>query len=249
MNKSFINKFCRKFGFEIHGTGYLQSVQKTSFKEDAFLKQQEITGQGTRVIVDIGANVGDTVLRYHALFPKAEIYAFEPFPDSFTTLQNRVSGIETVTGYQKAISDKSGTKEFFVNHNTATNSLLQPQKMGLSSDKEVANKLVIVVDVLSIDDFCTTNKIETIDILKLDIQGGELAALRGAAKMLKEKKINLIYTEAYFKQQYVDQPLLHDISTYLQQYDYFIQDIYEPIYGKGSLAWCDAIFLKGNRKL
>ena len=41
MNKNSINKFTRKFGFEIHGTGYIQSIKKSSFKEDS-LKFSEI---------------------------------------------------------------------------------------------------------------------------------------------------------------------------------------------------------------
>jgi FkbM family methyltransferase len=244
MKKSFINQYCRKFGFEIHGTGFIQSLEKVSFKEDAFVKQQEIMGKNLSVIFDVGANVGDIALRYSELFSNAAIYAFEPFPDSFQALQNNIAGKSKITPYQKAIAAIAGEQTFFVNYNADTNSLLPSQKMGLSSDKQVANKGEIKVAVWTIDDFCKEKGIGFIDILKLDIQGGELAALNGAANMLAENKIGLIYTEAYFRQQYVDQPLFHDISKYLEQFGYFIQDIYSPIYGKGSLAWCDAIFLK-----
>jgi hypothetical protein len=77
----------------------------------------------------------------------------------------------------------------------------------------------------------------------MDIQGAELLALKGAIKLLEEKKIGLIYTETYFRRQYNNQPLFHEISKFLADYGYYIQDIYSPIYGKGSIAWCDAIFL------
>ncbi len=247
MNKSIVNKYCRKFGFEIHGTGYMQSVEKNTFKEDAFLKQHELSEGNCAVIFDVGANIGDTAISYHQLFPAAKIYAFEPFPASFTSLSDRVSGISKIRTFQNGIADRSGKMKFYVNHNTSTNSLLVPQKMGLSSDKQVANKNNIEVEVITIDNFCEANNIIAIDILKLDIQGGELAALKGAAKMLANKKINLIYTEAYFRQQYIDQPLLHEISTYLYQYGYCMQDMYNPIYGKGALAWCDVIFIKESK--
>jgi FkbM family methyltransferase len=243
MKKSLINKYCRKFGFEIHGTGFMQSIQKTSFKEDAFLKQQKIINGSVNVIFDIGANRGEVCLLYQATFPEAVIYAFEPFPESYNILIAGFKDNKNIIPYQKAIGDKPCKKTFFVNYNADTNSLLEPQKTGLSSDKQVENKNEIEVEVWTIDDFCYKNGIKKIDILKLDIQGGELAALKGAEKMLKEKSVKLIYTEAYFVQQYVDQPLLYDIANYLKQFDYHIQDIYSPIYGKGSLAWCDAIFL------
>jgi FkbM family methyltransferase len=238
-----INKYCKRLGFEIHGTGYMQSLQKASFKENAFLKQKELMNGKADIIFDIGANYGDVALQYHGLFPRATIYAFEPFPASFAIMQHKIAKTVNIIASEKAIADKPGKRSFFVNRNVDTNSLLMPQKMGLSSDKQVENKQQIEVEAITIDDFCREQNVRHIDILKLDIQGGELAALKGAERMLQEKRVRLIYSEAYFREQYVQQPLFHDISKYLKQFDYYLQDIYNPIYGKGSIAWCDAVFL------
>jgi FkbM family methyltransferase len=242
LRKSFINKICRRFGFEVHGTGYMQALQKSTFQEDAFNKQTEFI-KSANIIFDIGANSGQISLQYNSLFPSAIIHAFEPFPDMYKTLCENTGQLHNISAHQVAVGEKKGKSIFFVNHNVDTNSLLEPQKIGLSSDKQVVNKDKIEVDVISIDEFCEANSVNQIDILKLDIQGGELAALEGAKKMLGAKNIKLIYTEAYFRKQYVGQPLFHDISSYLEQYGYFVQDIYNPIYGKGSIAWCDAVFL------
>jgi len=220
----------------------MQALQRSTFREDAFNKQAEFI-KSADTIFDIGANSGQISLQYHSLYPSAIIYAFEPFPVMFKTLGENTGQVNEISIHKTAIGEKKGKSAFFVNQNVDTNSLLEPQKMGLSSDKQVVNNDKIEVDVISIDEFCQFNSISQIDILKLDIQGGELAALRGAEKMLAAKKIKLIYTEAYFRKQYVNQPLFHDISSYLEQYGYFVQDIYNPIYGKGSIAWCDAIFL------
>lgn len=246
MNKTFINNITRKFGFEVHGNGFIQSVQKNSFKEDAFAKQKEILGANARLIFDIGANVGDISLRYAELFPGAKIYAFEPFGESYNILQQRVNENHKIKTIQKAIGETVSSMQFYVNNNADTNSLLQSKKMGLSSDSQVANKTSINVDVITLDSFCEQHQINTIDILKMDIQGAELSALKGAANMMAQKKIRLIYTETYFRQQYINQPLFQDIALWLQQYDYFVQDLYNPIYGNGSLAWCDAIFLPAS---
>lgn len=246
MDKNSINKYLRKLGFEVHGVGYIQKMQKSSFKEDAFIKQKEITGTKVSCIFDIGANRGDTVMQYHNLFQSATIYAFEPFPDSYRIMAQKVKGLQNIVLVQKAIADKTGKSVLFVNNSVDTNSLLPSKTTGISSDKMVANKGQIEVDVYTIDQFCTDNSIDHIDILKLDIQGGELAALKGCTKMLAGKKIDLIYTETYFIQQYVGHPLFHEISGYLNQHDYHIQDLYDPYYGKGAIAWCDAIFLPGT---
>lgn len=243
MNKSLLNRITRKFGFEIHGNGFIQSLKKTSFKEDAFSKQKELLAGVVSTIFDVGANVGQITLQYAALFPGADIYAFEPFPATFAVLKANTVNIKKIQVEEMALSDARELRTFYVNHNADTNSLLEPTRMGLSSDAQVVNKSVMSVQADTIDAYCLRHTINSIDILKLDIQGGELAALQGASAMLAEKKIKLIYTETYFRKQYMNQPLFHEIADFLSTHKYYVQDFYNPIYGKGSIAWCDAIFL------
>lgn len=241
MNKRLLNKYCQKLGFEIHGTGYLQSVKKQSFKEDPFKIQKELVGNCS-TIFDIGANRGEITLKYTELFPSATVFAFEPFPDSFKILESKFSSNKRTACFQKAIGSVNTKGNLFVNRNVDTNSLLSPIKMGLSSDQQVKNVGVVEVDICTIDEFCRNRSIDSIDILKLDIQGSELSALAGATELLKSKRIKMIYTEVYFKKQYQDQPLFPDISKFVEQYGYHLQDFYNPIYGKGDLVWCDVIF-------
>ena len=241
MNKGLLNRYFQKFGFEIHGTGYLQSISKGSFKDDPFEIQKEMAGNCS-TIFDIGANRGEITLKYTELFPSATIFAFEPFTDSFKVLESEFASNERIHCFQKAIGAINGKGKLFVNRNVDTNSLLSPVKMGLTSDQQVKNVGVVEVEIRTIDDFCKGKSIDCIDILKLDIQGGELSALTGATQLLKSKRIRMIYTEVYFKKQYQDQPLFPDICKFLEQYDYHLQDFYNPIYGKGDLVWCDVIF-------
>jgi hypothetical protein len=114
MNKSLINRFFGKFGFEIHGTGFIQSIQKISFKEDPLLRQKEIVGSNARIIFDIGANRGDVALQYKALFPSSVIYAFEPFPETFNILVSNISKVNNIIAYQKAIANKAQKKNYFL---------------------------------------------------------------------------------------------------------------------------------------
>ena len=243
LNKERLNRFLHKFGFEVHGLGYMQSLKKNSFKEDAFRVQQEILGDTVKVIFDVGANRGNTVMEYRGLFPGATIFAFEPFADTYDHLSQKMKGMKNIFCIQSAISDTVGTKTLFVNNNIDTNSLLPSISSGLSSDKQVITRGKVEVLTETIDEFCKTRNIRQVDILKLDIQGGELAALKGAQELLCNKKIRLIYTESFFKGQYLDQPLFYDIANYLRGFKYHLKDIYDPHYGKGAIAWCDCIFL------
>jgi FkbM family methyltransferase len=242
--KATLNKFLRKFGAEIHGTGYLQALAKNEFKKDVFSVKRDLLGENVKVIFDVGANRGDVAQIYSNTFPEANVYAFEPFPASFSTLQQRFSGNSRISCYQMAVAEDNQPRTFYVNKNVDTNSLLKPQNTGLSSDKQVENLTQIEVQSLTLDDFCASEKIEKVDILKMDIQGGEFSALRGAQNLLKEGKISLVYSEVYFIEQYEKQPLFHDISKLLFQYGYTLQDIYSPIYGQGNIAWADVVFVK-----
>jgi FkbM family methyltransferase len=243
MKKETVNKFLRRFGVELHGLGFIQSIKKSDFQENAFDVQQKLMVNVPKVIFDIGANRGNTVIKYANLFPTAKIYAFEPFVGTFEILKDNVKDISNINIFNFAIAEKIGETVFYSNKNEDTNSILSSSKIGLSSDEQVKTIGQTIVNTETIDSFCSIHKIDKIDILKMDIQGAELLALKGAIKLLEEKKIGLIYTETYFRRQYNNQPLFHEISKFLADYGYYIQDIYSPIYGKGSIAWCDAIFL------
>src|SRR5258708_5417149 len=198
INKSLISHYCRMLGFEVHGAGYMQAIRKQSFQDNAFEKQREIIGERGRVIFDIGANRGNVTEKYLKMFPNASVFAFEPYPDTYEALKGRFKIEANVSCHKYAISDSTGQQTFYVNKNIDTNSILKPKKSGLSSDVQVQNEKVITVEATTVDLFCKSNQINQIDILKMDIQGGELSALKGSIELLKLKKIRLIYLETFF---------------------------------------------------
>lgn len=243
MKKESINKILRRFGVELHGLGFIQSLKKSDFRQNAFDVQKKLLHNNTRVIFDVGANRGDIALKYSILFPNSKVYAFEPFEETFKKLNINVKGNPNINIYNFAIADKIGNAVFNSNKNEDTNSMLSSAKIGLSSDEQVKTIDQTIVNTLTLDSFCSSNHIDGIDILKMDIQGAELLALKGATRLLAEKRIKLIYSETYFRRQYNNQPLFHEISAFLTQYGYYLQDIYSPIYGGGKIVWCDSIFL------
>ena len=247
ISKRSINKIAGRFGVELHGKGYLQALAKAEFKKNCFEVQQQLIHKKNPLIFDLGANRGNVVEQYLSYFPSAIIHAFEPFPDSYNILNERYANNPKVFCLPKAVSSDNAIKEFFVNKNVDTNSLLKPKVTGLSSDNQVSNVATIKVESIILDDYCARENIDHIDILKMDIQGGEYDALKGLKNLLSEKRISLIYSEVYFVEQYERQPLFHDISKLLFQYGYQLQDIYNPIYGQGCIAWADVIFTKNPK--
>jgi hypothetical protein len=70
-----------------------------------------------------------------------------------------------------------------------------------------------------------------------------MEVLKGVANFLTERRIKIIYTESYFEQQYINQPLFHEIAAYLYSYGFVLQDIYDPYFSSSRILWCDSLFV------
>jgi FkbM family methyltransferase len=131
---------------------------------------------GLRVL-DLGAHIGwYSLLAAAAVGPTGAVHAFEPDPGNCRFLRHNValnglSGIVQISS--KAIADYSGSTRFFAD---ARNSLKS------SSELASARADAIEVECTTIDDALPSA--ESIDVVKLDVEGAELAALAGMERTL-----------------------------------------------------------------
>jgi FkbM family methyltransferase len=235
-----------KAGF--HRMGYDIRKRLGGFHEDANADLKLLTkGRKVETVFDLGANVGWVSLTFEGLFPHATIYAFEPFEETFNTLSERCRGHERIRPNRMAVTDLVGQKRFFFNKFNATNSLL-PASAGSGDyvDPEwMAGQGSVEVPTTTLRHFCADRQIDRIQILKMDIQGGELMALQGASPLLEAGAIDLIYTEVMFAELYEGQASFIDLCRFLEPFGYVLYGLYDLNYGKktGVLAWADAIFI------
>lgn len=231
-----IKSLARKAGYDIHPVARACLTAKDAFSDQKVL----LTGTPVKTIFDIGANTGQTTIQYRMLFPEAVIYSFEPFAEPLHQLRRTFEADALVKPIQLAVSDRPGRKKFFLNQSCLTNSLLPSvDKTGLYE-----NTATIEVPVTTIDDFCRRESIDGIQILKMDIQGGELLALQGATEKLKQQAITLIYTEILFTSLYEEQAFFFHAYDFLSGYGYELFDMYNYSYLEtGQIAWGDAMFI------
>lgn len=200
-----------------------------------------------QIILDVGAHIGQTCERYHDLFPGAHIYSFEPFLQTFEQLKTNVSKFENATPIPYAIGRAEGVREFYCNGASYTNSLFPAREeaaLWVEPFEQIENVGKTRVSATTLDIFCRQYNIEQIDILKLDIQGGELEAFQGAVGLLERQAIQLIYTETMFVPVYAAQPLFHDLAAFLAKYGYGLYNFYDLEYGNNAqLKWGNCIFL------
>ena len=243
--KSSLKQLANKFGFEV-----MKKSREHVYHVYASLDQQALlTHSNVEIIFDLGASVGNTAQEYHQLFPQATIYAFEPSNNSFTSLVNNCHHCNLIKPYQLAIADSSGYQQFFLNQASMTNSLLPT---AVDSDKYVDSQLIKnigtqEVNTITLDEFCQQEKISTINLLKMDLQGGEVKALQGAINLLSNQSIDLIYTEVNFVSLYENQAYFWDVGSLLQQYNYRLFGLYNFYYSQaGVTMWGDAIFISSQ---
>jgi hypothetical protein len=100
------------------------------------------------------------------------------------------------------------------------------------------------VDIITLDEFTREHELEHIDILKLDIQGGEVQALMGAHELLLHHQIDLIFTEVFFVPHYEGALLFHGLTTLLLGFGYSLYNITHFVRGRnGQLRFGDALYV------
>jgi FkbM family methyltransferase len=121
------------------------------------------------VIIDGGAHIGVWSAYASAINPVAKIYSFEPDPDNFLVLRRTVTDnhLDKIKLFQLALAGTSGPRLLSKAPDSINHALLPSE----SSDNGR------LVQAKSLRDFCVLNKIKIIDILKLDIEGGEYELL------------------------------------------------------------------------
>lgn len=219
----------------------------SSFPNNPFDAQKKLLGgMGITgpVIFDLGGHRGETIRQYRARFPDAVVYSFEPFPDSLASLHKNFGNDPMTKIIPMAVAEQPGPRILYINDVDATNSLLPAAASSRRYLPGKGTKGSIQVDATSIDEFVESHRVETVHILKMDIQGGELMALKGAQRVLKEVQMPLIYTEIMFVPYYKNQPLLNDIWDFLAGYGYSMFDIYFlQRADNGQLGYANALFV------
>ncbi|MFA5890344.1 MAG: FkbM family methyltransferase [Actinomycetota bacterium] len=131
--------------------------------------------------MDIGAHVG-----YYAIHaakvvgPTGHVFAFEPVPSNLRRLEENaaLNGFSNLTSVASAVGNRTGKATF--------RAVDVPGESGWGSLllDPASNTKDLEVSVVSLDDFAEQHGVTRVDVLKLDVQGGEFDVLTGAGKIL-----------------------------------------------------------------
>jgi FkbM family methyltransferase len=164
------------------------------------------------IIYDVGANVGTWTVLAKSIFPKSQVHAFEPLDQLSEEFFKRTRGLGEVYRHPVALGSSAGTASMKLTDFIDASSLLDMTPTQVSH-YHVHPAGETAVQVKRLDDYCREKSLPRPDLIKLDIQGYELEALRGADECLKST--TAIVTEVSFLELYEKQCLFHDVVQFL----------------------------------
>ena len=137
-------------------------------------------------VIDAGANVGEiTLIAAKQVGPTGRVIAFEPMPAFADRLENNVAlnGFQNVTVMRLGLSDAPGEAPIFVSSSSYADGTHHD---GLATLFPSGGRTTsaATIPLARLDDLLSAGQTGRVDIIKMDIEGGELSALRGARSLL-----------------------------------------------------------------
>lgn len=146
-----------------------------------------------KLIVDVGANEG----QFAALClqnTQAKVISFEPHPVTFDKLQKRHSKEPRWMGIDKALGRESGAFKLY-DHAGGEGTQHASLQEGVFESVYNATPEAIDVGVLTLDEFAKKHGIDHISLLKIDVEGFELAVIEGAQELMASGKVEMVLFE------------------------------------------------------
>ena len=173
-------------------------------------------------VLDVGSNIGDyTLLACKKVGTSGKVLSFEPLSETFLTLNRnlQLNEITNCVSYQKAVGEKSGLSNLYKNNLSGTMGHLDSSLNGKDLIKRDE------IEVLTIDDVLASEQIDTVNMIKIDVEGFEHEVLLGCLQSFKEKKIKKIMCEvhhSYLESKGKSEELIFD---FLREYNFTITPI------------------------
>jgi len=179
---------------------------------------RRLQGLTLTVLFDVGANVGDWTLAAAAIFPRAEIHAFEIAEATYRVLRLRTEGLASVHPVAFGLSDRDEEVilRYYENNPALSTVLPYPHELPF----EVVGGRTIRGDA-----YARERGIDHIDFLKIDVEGMEPRVLEGMGELVERRDIDLIQFE-YGQANILTRYLLRDYHEYFRERGYVVGKIY-----------------------
>jgi FkbM family methyltransferase len=196
-----------------------------------------------RTIIDVGANTGQFARMIHRQCPDAGIVSFEPLDSCRVELESLLNGIPGSRLIKAAVGETPGVAKMNSSDFSPCSSLLQATELLGEDYADAAEVRTIEVPVVRIDDALKDESLADDILVKFDVQGFEIPAMRGAEELLSKASI-VVCEVCFFRRLYQGQPLFDDIYGELRDRGFRYMGNAEQSLRKtdGRVVEADAIF-------
>ena len=240
--KRLIKKILSNLGFEIkriQGSiepgSHLRPIGNTR----NFLEDVSARGFIPRGIIDVGANRGNWAKMAKTVFPDARVLMIEPQIEMKDDLEQLCRGREDLEYVQAGAGKENGELEQTIWEDLQGSSFLpQVDEEKIKQGTQRVTKIVTIDDLLKDRDYFFP------DLVKLDVQGYELEALKGAQSLFGKTELFIMETSLY---PYMEKmPITADCFSFMHERGYDFYDLTEflrrPL--DGALGQVDLAFTK-----
>lgn len=172
------------------------------------------------VVLDVGTNIGETLLHFARLVGETgKAYGFEPDQHNYANVKKNISlnPFKNLQVFNLGVSDKKETVKLFRvdPHNLGMNRILTDEEASKFDD-------FTTIEVDTIDNVIAANGIDNVDLIKIDIEGYEMHALRGARNLLDSQHPKL-FIEVGYTRLLKNETSPNEMIAYLQGFGYEVR--------------------------
>jgi len=195
--------------------------------------------------LDIGANVGQFSESLRSEYRINKGIIIEPLTNHAEILNKKFNNTTIFKVLSVAIATQNGTADFYINEEfDSISSLLEiDYKSDDLKDLNISIPKKSIVTTRTLDSITEENfNQDFIDLIKIDVQGGEHLILKSGIDTLKRTK--LVYTEFSYKPLYKDSSIFNDLYQLMYERDFMLVDVTNGYKNsQGELLQGDALFI------
>jgi FkbM family methyltransferase len=134
-----------------------------------------------QVVLDVGGNCGASAVHFARAYPDAQVHSFEPGSHQRQFLDANATRYDNITVHPVAVSDEDGVAVLYGGIDETGKSSLHQSEWTNEHGEEVT--------VRSLRSWAAEHRIDRADVIKVDVEGLELAVLRGAGDLIANAKV------------------------------------------------------------
>jgi FkbM family methyltransferase len=234
--RRWLRRSLRRLGYDLHSlpVGSL-TLRDLEFDLPVLVNAAKPT------VIDVGANVGQSIDLFRRQLNVPRIFSFEPNPDLARRLHEKYASTD-ITIEAMAAGSHVGQSKFVILENHELSSVLEPDRGSENPFSDTSVAQVISVPITTLDEYVRRNGIVHVDLLKIDAQGFDLQVLRGAGNILRNCMVDTILIEVNFLSLYKEQGTFGEIERLLAEIGYGLVTLYEINRRNFVFRWATACF-------